>query len=71
LRIGGTYFEPSASVLSREKSGDVKPADIKTKVFRVITILDSMEEGLLINSATCAKGGGLQISMMLKWDPSL
>ena len=37
---------------------------IKTKVFRVITISDSMEKGLLINSATSAKGGGLQISMM-------
>jgi len=59
LRTGYTYSEPSASVLSREKSGEVKP-----KVFRVITISDSMEEGLLINSATIAKGGWLQISMM-------
>jgi len=50
-------------VLSREKSGEVKPK-VKPKVFRVITILDSMEEGLLINSATIAKGGWLQISMM-------
>lgn len=46
LRTIDTYFEPSSFVLSKEKSGEVKPK-IKPKVFRVITISDSMEEGFL------------------------
>lgn len=36
LRTIDTYFEPSSFVLSKEKSGEVKPK-IKPKVFRVIT----------------------------------
>lgn len=37
LRTRDTFFEPSASVSAKKKSGEVKPK-IKTKVFRVIII---------------------------------
>ena len=62
LRTGDTYFEPSASVLRREKSGEVNPKI--TKGFLSDNNLRLNGGRSLIISATSAKGGGLQISMM-------